>query len=98
MFSTVVDLLSSVNGLPKDWVEHGRLCSPRLLFLFEVDTLIPSRVTQLKTIEVNQRLEQKNVLQDDIFIILRKCRVITNIRFVSHFGTFSEFFYPSTHI
>jgi len=74
----VVKKLEAVGGLPKDWVIHGRLCSPRLICVYEVEEVeIPKTPQSVLKPPMNN---MKNVLEDEIYNILRKCRIITNIR------------------
>nr|CAG4641538.1 EOG090X02WG [Eurycercus lamellatus] len=67
--SSVAEILKMVPGLPKDWLTLGRLCSPRVLFLFEQRP--PSEEGNMKTLQ--------HLMEDQIYRLLRKCRLITNI-------------------
>ena len=33
------EVLSAVPGVSKDWAEFGRVCTPRMLFMFETPSL-----------------------------------------------------------
>nr|XP_022343746.1 protein smg8-like isoform X2 [Crassostrea virginica] len=75
-----------LHGLPisKDWSYNGRPCSPRVLFVFESSSLElntedsepalkgrPSKGSPIKRLQ--------HAIEDQIYRILRKSRVITNI-------------------
>ena len=68
--SGVSEILKTVPGLPKDWLTLGRLCSPRVLFYFEKKP--PSHSENLKSLQ--------HLMEDQIYRLLRKCRIITNVR------------------
>nr|CAG4642374.1 EOG090X02WG [Evadne anonyx] len=65
----VSEILKTVPGLPKDWLTLGRLCSPRVLFYFEKKP--PSHSENLKSLQ--------HLMEDQIYRLLRKCRIITNV-------------------
>ncbi|EFX84763.1 hypothetical protein DAPPUDRAFT_222870 [Daphnia pulex] len=67
--SSVAEVLKTVPGLPKDWLTLGRLCSPRVLFYFEQRP--PVLDDNLKSLQ--------HLMEDQIYRLLRKCRVITNV-------------------
>lgn len=88
VLSSVSKILSTIDGLPRQWVDHARLCSPRLLFLFEVESLNPTKFnhTGLSTSMPGRSddqqpslQERRGILQSEIYHIFRKCRIITNI-------------------
>lgn len=73
--SQLSDFLSSVSGLPKDWMNSGRPCSPRVLFYFDTCPPVfhdPASGANIKKLE--------HSLEDRIYQVLRKNRIITNIR------------------
>jgi len=101
----VADVLKSVPGIPKDWINHGRPCSPRVLFLFlscptalrgtrgsrdERRDAKPHKHPPIKRLEYS--------LEDQIYRILRKARIITNVAANSLFAVPSnqEFVYVET--
>lgn len=90
----LAEVLRQVPGISKDWVSFGRLCAPRVLFIFS-SRLLP---LQIKSSQDNssqrtagaQRSSRistpssplRNLelaLEDQIYRLLRKSRVITNI-------------------
>ncbi|OXU28536.1 hypothetical protein TSAR_008981 [Trichomalopsis sarcophagae] len=68
------DFLSSVPGVPKDWISNGRPCSPRVLFYFESCPPVFRDVDSEANIK---KLEHS--LEDRIYQVLRKNRIVTNI-------------------
>jgi Smg8_Smg9 len=64
----LTDALQKVNGLSADWVSQQRPCAPRLLFYCQSKPLGPS--SDIKKLE--------HALEDQIYRLLRKCRIITN--------------------
>ncbi|RWS17652.1 protein smg8-like protein, partial [Dinothrombium tinctorium] len=68
----ITDILRNVHGLSNDWISFGRLCSPRVLFVFE------NYEKNNETIVKNKRNYEK-YLEDQIYRFLRKSRIITNI-------------------
>lgn len=69
------DVLSSIHSLPKDWISNIRPCSPRVLFYFES---CPSVFQDLDSAANIKKLEHS--LEDQIYQMLRKNRIVTNIR------------------
>ncbi|GFY54422.1 protein smg8 [Trichonephila inaurata madagascariensis] len=76
------ELLAAVD-ISNDWLQNGRPCSPRVLFVFESSPLsdnnfnmTESRIKQKKPSPL-KKLEHS--LEDQIYRILRKSRVITNV-------------------
>ncbi|GFU16173.1 protein smg8 [Nephila pilipes] len=76
------ELLASVE-ISNDWLQNGRPCSPRVLFVFESSPLSDSNFSMIES-----RMKQKkpsplkkleHSLEDQIYRILRKSRVITNV-------------------
>ncbi|XP_011306755.1 protein SMG8 [Fopius arisanus] len=61
-------LLTSIAGIPKIWCTNGRPCSPRVLFYFET---CPEAIENIKKLE--------HSLEDQIYHVLRKHRIVTNI-------------------
>lgn len=80
------DLLRTIPSLPKEWITTCRPCSPRVLFLFES---CPAIYHEHKTNVARAALgsggkypsikKLEHALEDQIYHILRKSRVITNI-------------------
>lgn len=69
------DVLSSIYSLPKDWISNVRPCSPRVLFYFETCPTVfqdPASGANIKKLE--------HSLEDQIYQVLRKNRIVTNIR------------------
>lgn len=102
----VSEVLKQIPGLSKDWINHGRPCSPRVLFLFlsapvalrgsrglkdERRDAKPHKHPPIKRLEFS--------LEDQIYRILRKARIITNISANSLFAVPSnqEFVYVETN-
>ena len=87
----ICEMLQKFDSLPSDWVSAGRLCSPRALFLFE-------SYNDDKQIDQKKINEYKQQLEEQIYRILRKSRVITNISGNSLFALplHSEFVFIST--
>lgn len=69
------DFLSTVSGVPKDWISNGRPCSPRVLFYFES---CPPIFRDAESGASIKKLEHS--LEDRIYQVLRKNRIVTNIR------------------
>lgn len=101
----VAEVLKSVPGIPKEWLNHGRPCSPRVLFLFlscptalrgtrgsrdERRDAKPHKHPPIKRLEYS--------LEDQIYRILRKARIITNVAANSLFAVPSnqEFVFVET--
>lgn len=89
----LAEVLRQVPGISKDWVSFGRLCSPRVLFIFS-SRLLPIQITShdnasVQRTTVNRTSRNSTVpsplrnlelaLEDQIYRLLRKSRVITNI-------------------
>ncbi|CAG2174798.1 unnamed protein product, partial [Oppiella nova] len=81
--SIITECLQSLSSLPADWVQSGRLCSPRALFVFE-----SYGKNQFITKEKLRNAERQ--LEDQIYRILRKTRLITNISANSLFAVSSH--------
>ncbi|ODN03335.1 Protein SMG8 [Orchesella cincta] len=79
VLSCVSKMLSTIEGLPKQWIDHGRICSPRLIFLFEVESENPKKVQTIASLSPCHVKQRKDSLQNEIYQIFRKCRIITNI-------------------
>lgn len=72
----MTDMLSTISGISKDWVTNGRPCSPRMLFYFED---CPEAFKNAGSCANIKKLE--HALEDKIYQILRKNRIVTNIRY-----------------
>ncbi|XP_047108247.1 nonsense-mediated mRNA decay factor SMG8 isoform X1 [Schistocerca piceifrons] len=111
MQGTVSEILRSVTGVPKEWINNARPCSPRVLFLFnscpsifKVDGTAGAGMgpsagagEQSKSAKLSiKKLE--HALEDQIYHILRKSRVITNVSTNSLFAipANQEFVYVRT--
>ncbi|XP_033223576.1 protein SMG8 [Belonocnema kinseyi] len=70
----LADILSSVPGLSKDWISNVRPCSPRVLFYFET---CPNLFRDLESGANIKKLEHS--LEDQIYHVLRKNRIVTNV-------------------
>ncbi|XP_062606772.1 nonsense-mediated mRNA decay factor SMG8-like isoform X1 [Saccostrea cucullata] len=75
-----------LHGLPvsKDWSYNGRPCSPRVLFIFESccfdsSTEDSESATKGKLLKGSPIKKLQHAIEDQIYRILRKSRVITNI-------------------
>lgn len=84
LVSIVQDELSQVHDISNEWLSLGRLCTPRLLFLFEsCPRFLSQESPDLPLGEEKQKLlhtfEMK--LEDQIFNILRSSRVISHVRY-----------------
>ncbi|XP_076300012.1 nonsense-mediated mRNA decay factor SMG8 isoform X3 [Lasioglossum baleicum] len=87
------DVLSCIYSLPKDWVANVRPCSPRVLFYFETCPIVfqdSASGTNIKRLE--------HSLEDQIYHVLRKNRIVTNISSNSLFAipANQEFVYVHT--
>lgn len=74
--SHLSDVLSCIHNLPKDWISNIRPCSPRVLFYFESSPVVfqnPDNAINIKKLE--------HSLEDQIYHVLRKNRIVTNIRY-----------------
>ena len=82
----VAEVLKTVSGIPKEWISQGRPCAPRVLFLFmscppalrgarglkdERRDAKPHKHPPIKRLEYS--------LEDQIYRILRKARIVTNV-------------------
>lgn len=67
----ITDLLKKFPNFPSEWIESGRPCSPRVLFVFE-------SYEKNNSIILNRR-KYEQYLEDQIYRFLRKSRIITNI-------------------
>ncbi|XP_003701120.1 nonsense-mediated mRNA decay factor SMG8 isoform X2 [Megachile rotundata] len=87
------DVLSCIYSLPKDWVSNVRPCSPRVLFYFET---CPSVFQDSSSGANIKKLEHS--LEDQIYHVLRKNRIVTNISSNSLFAipANQEFVYVHT--
>jgi len=82
----VAKLIRDVPGLAKEWINQGRLCSPRVLFLF-LSAPLSLRGTRGLRDDRKDAKPHRNIpikrlefsLEDQIYRILRKARIITNI-------------------
>ncbi|XP_066949064.1 nonsense-mediated mRNA decay factor SMG8-like isoform X2 [Macrobrachium rosenbergii] len=90
----LAEILRQVPGISKDWISFGRLCSPRVLFIFSARLLPPqirsSQDSSLHRSGWGHRSSRTSTppsplrnlelaLEDQIYHLLRKSRVITNI-------------------
>ncbi|XP_059178567.1 nonsense-mediated mRNA decay factor SMG8-like [Physella acuta] len=82
--TSIVEILATVSGVSKDWANFGRVCTPRMLFVFET----PAIDVQPEDLDSNSLKASKKYpplkklqmsIEDMIFRILRKTRAITNI-------------------
>ncbi|XP_066583120.1 nonsense-mediated mRNA decay factor SMG8-like [Prorops nasuta] len=87
------NVLNSIEGLPKDWISNVRPCSPRVLFYFETCPTIFQEIEGEANIK---KLEHS--LEDQIYHVLRKNRIVTNISTNSLFAipANQEFVYVNT--
>ncbi|RWS22219.1 protein smg8-like protein, partial [Leptotrombidium deliense] len=67
----ITEILRSIPGLSSDWVTFGRLCSPRVLFVFEN--------YENNDLILKNKVNYEKYLEDQIYRFLRKSRIITNI-------------------
>lgn len=72
LFNKITDSLKNIDDLSPEWVLNGRFCTPRLLFYFDKR---PAGVYNLKKVEHN--------LEDRIYHILKKTRIISNFGYLS---------------
>lgn len=87
----VSEMLQSFSGLPSSWIKSGRLCVPQLLFTFDAH-------------EGFEYINNNNVhlyvkhLEEQIYRVLRKSRLISNVNLNSLFTISSSntFVYIST--
>ncbi|KOX73371.1 Protein SMG8 [Melipona quadrifasciata] len=87
------DVLSCIYSLPKDWISNVRPCSPRVLFYFETCPTVFQDAINGANIK---KLEHS--LEDQIYHVLRKNRIVTNISSNSLFAipANQEFVYVHT--
>ena len=69
----VSEVLAEICDLPCSWIDSGRPCSPRVLFMFE------ALDGHLKQEIVKNRRKYELLLEDQIYRFLRRSRIITNI-------------------
>lgn len=74
-------VLEKVGTLTKDWSYHARICSPRMLFLFEVDPGSSAYDLTAKNFHFGESDKKQAQLESQIYNIFRKCRLVTNIRY-----------------
>ncbi|XP_054712985.1 nonsense-mediated mRNA decay factor SMG8-like [Uloborus diversus] len=81
------EVLSSTE-ISNDWLQNGRPCSPRVLFVFQSSSLFHSNDGNSIAADGGSRFKSKkqsplkrleHSLEDQIYRILRKSRVITNV-------------------
>lgn len=72
--------------ISKDWYHSARPCAPRVLFVFEssslevnIDEGDSGAITKSRTQKSNPLKRVQHAIEDQIYRILRKSRVITNI-------------------
>ncbi|XP_053379318.1 nonsense-mediated mRNA decay factor SMG8-like isoform X1 [Mercenaria mercenaria] len=72
--------------ISKDWKYNGRPCSPRVLFVFETSTieydpdeLVDNTGYKIRPQRIHPIKRLQHCMEDQIYKILRKSRVITNI-------------------
>ncbi|XP_012270941.1 protein SMG8 [Orussus abietinus] len=87
------EILSHIPNLPKDWIANARPCPPRVLFYFES---CPGVFHDPESGAKVKRLEHS--LEDQIYNVLRKNRIVTNISSNSLFAipANQEFVYVHT--
>ncbi|XP_012940822.2 protein smg8 [Aplysia californica] len=81
---SLYEVLSSVPGVSKDWSEFGRVCTPRVLFLFETPSIdVQPEDGDAGSSKSNKKYPPMKKLQmymeDVIYRILRRARAITNV-------------------
>ncbi|XP_045596633.2 nonsense-mediated mRNA decay factor SMG8 [Procambarus clarkii] len=89
----LAEVLRQVPGISNNWVSFGRLCAPRVLFIFS-SRLLPIQIKSQDNISGQRSGAQRTsrnsnvpgplrnlelALEDQIYRLLRKSRVITNI-------------------
>ncbi|XP_021949486.1 protein SMG8 isoform X1 [Folsomia candida] len=87
---TMSKVLEKVGTLTKDWSYHARICSPRMLFLFEVDPGSSAYDLTAKNFHFGESDKKQAQLESQIYNIFRKCRLVTNISANSLFAIPSE--------
>jgi len=103
--SSVSRLIRDIPGLSKEWISQGRMCSPRVLFLF-LSAPVSLRGNRGFRDDRKDTKSHKNPpikrlefsLEDQIYRILRKSRIITNVAANSLFAlpVNQEFVYVET--
>ncbi|GJQ87999.1 hypothetical protein Trydic_g12925 [Trypoxylus dichotomus] len=83
--SQITEALKEIGKLSPEWVSTGRLCIPRLIFYFEHK---PRNVQNLKKLEHN--------MEDRIYQILKKTRIINNSTSLFAIPLNQEFVYISS--
>ncbi|XP_067139566.1 nonsense-mediated mRNA decay factor SMG8 isoform X1 [Centruroides vittatus] len=92
-------------NISNDWIQAARPCSPRVLFLFQSCPLDSQKEVKsndvfgnVKSKKISPIKKLEHALEDQIYRILRKSRVITNISGNSLFAVPAnqEFVYVST--
>lgn len=78
------DLISNIPGVPKDWTQYGRLCTPRLLFLFEKCPVSIRRQYMAEMGDLQGAVRKipslkklEHAMEDQIYHVLRKNRIIS---------------------
>ncbi|KAH9504385.1 Protein smg8 [Bulinus truncatus] len=79
-----IETLANIPGVSKDWANFGRVCTPRMLFVFESPAIdLQPDDTDTGSAKVLKKCPPMRKLQmcieDMIFRILRKTRAITNV-------------------
>ncbi|CAH1394264.1 unnamed protein product [Nezara viridula] len=76
--AAVSKVLGNCNEFSEDWVLYGRLCSPRLIFLFEG---CPYEISELKDKDekIFRLKKLEHSLEDQIYLALRKSRLVKNV-------------------
>ncbi|KAK9497205.1 hypothetical protein O3M35_004567 [Rhynocoris fuscipes] len=76
--SNIAALLSRSSLLTDEWIYHGRLCTPRLLFLFKN---CPEDILREPDDEEKLRRIKKleHALEDQVYLVLRKSRLVKNV-------------------
>lgn len=74
----VIKALGKCRGLSEDWIFHGRLCSPRLIFLFKGCPYEIS-VEKDKEEQISRIKKLEHSLEDQIYMALRKSRLVKNV-------------------
>ncbi|XP_013398523.1 protein SMG8 [Lingula anatina] len=79
LLPSVTDILKAF-PVSKDWMMSGRLCSPRVLFVFDKCTIAEERgEDRSRGQEIASIKKLQHAIEDQIYRVLRKSRVITNI-------------------
>lgn len=96
---SVCEILGKICGINSEWASNGRMCSPRVLFLFQS---CPPALQRQMNKQGESRLTIKkfeHALEDQIYYILRKRKVITHMSANSLFAipANQEFVYVLSH-